>query len=114
MFILYALLGLAKLILALLLSVECEAEALNNEPESELPEIEAEPFLGEEVEDEERDRERQKPTILPPKSKKSLLPSISPSSRLIVWKLCLLFALDSGGSGLVPAYVNLLWDRTGD
>jgi hypothetical protein len=37
------------------------------------------------------------------KEKRSLLPKISKESRIVLLKLCLLFALDSLASGLVPA-----------
>lgn len=37
------------------------------------------------------------------KEKRSLLPKISKDSRIVLLKLCLLFALDSLASGLVPA-----------
>ena len=99
-FLLYALLGLLKLILAFLLGVKCEADPLP--PPADQPEAESEPFLGD---DDEELEDQQRPRVAPSKPKKSLLPSISPSSRLVLLKLCLLFALDSLGSGLVPAYV---------
>lgn len=37
------------------------------------------------------------------KEKRSILPKISKESRIVLFKLCLLFALDSLASGLVPA-----------
>jgi len=37
------------------------------------------------------------------KEKRSLLPRISKESRVVLLKLCLLFAVDSLASGLVPA-----------
>ncbi len=37
------------------------------------------------------------------KEKRSLLPKISKESRIVLLKLCILFALDSLASGLVPA-----------
>jgi MFS family permease len=41
--------------------------------------------------------------IAPVKEKRSLLPRISKESRVVLLKLCLLFAVDSLASGLVPA-----------
>lgn len=41
--------------------------------------------------------------ILAVKEKRSLLPKISKESRIVLLKLCMLFALDSLASGLVPA-----------
>jgi hypothetical protein len=37
------------------------------------------------------------------KEKRSLLPKISKESRIVLLRLCMLFALDSLASGLVPA-----------
>jgi MFS family permease len=83
-FFAYAGLGLVKLILACALSQKCEAEPkitpLNDEDSLE-------PLL--------RSDDQQK--------KKRLLPQISTESRGIVVKLCILFAVDSMASGLVPA-----------
>jgi hypothetical protein len=81
----YAVLGMIKFGLAAALSHRVEAE-------KELPahsEVDGEqaPLLANGDEQ--------------PKPKKSMLPSISSESRIIVLNLCLLFALDSLASGLV-------------
>lgn len=91
-FFAYAALGLIKFVLAALLSKKVEAE----KEVSENPEQEAvgehEPLLG----NGNMPPKKQKKTLL------SMLPDISGESRVIVLNLCLLFALDSLGSGLVP------------
>jgi MFS family permease len=84
----YAVIGLIKFCLALALSKACELEK-KVEPATD-PEVA--PLLGNRVEDEE-----------PKKSGgwlMSKLPDISAESRIIVFNLCVLFALDSFASGL--------------
>lgn len=84
----YAAFGLIKVILALALSKACEAEKKTTPP----PDTETAPLLGQVAED-----------VEPKKSKfRSLLPNISPESKVIVFNLCLLFALDAFASGLAP------------
>ena len=105
-FWIYALLGLVKLGLSLLLSEACEPEPKKQErPDPlELDSVEAEGLLS----DDENDAEstKPKPTYTPkisvPKARKSIWPEISPASRSILVKLCLLFAVDSFASGLTP------------
>ena len=84
----YALFGVIKFFLALMLSKKCEAE------KKEVPAADPEtaPLLGDGAED------------LGPKESKlrSWLPDISPDSRVIVFNLCVLFALDAFASGLAP------------
>ena len=105
-FWIYALLGLVKLGLSLMLSEACEPEPKKQERRDhlELDSVEAEGLLS----DDENDLEstKPKPTHTPkisvPKVRKSIWPEISPASRSILVKLCLLFAVDSFASGLTP------------
>ena len=87
----YAAVGLIKFGLAVALSKACEAEKKQAPP---MADPETAPLLGDGAEDEE------------PKKKQSrllsLLPEISPESRVIVANLCILFALDAFASGLAP------------
>ena len=107
MFGVYALLGLIKLGLSLMLSNKCEPEPPKQEHESaESNAFEMEGLLTDsEDESPEPGKHTSKPpaTTTPAKTKKSIWPTISPSSRVILSKLCLLFAVDSLASGLVPA-----------
>lgn len=83
----YAMAGVIKLLLAVALSKACEAEKKQPAP---LPDPETAPLLGDGA------------VILEPKKSaiRSLLPEISPESRIVVFNLCLLFALDAFASGL--------------
>ena len=103
----YALLGIIKLFLSLMLSDKCEPEPEKQERHDavELGAVEAEGLLAD---DEDEVGGTSKPKLKPQaapqlKNKKSLWPDISPSSRAILAELCLLFAVDSLASGLVPA-----------
>jgi hypothetical protein len=89
-FFAYAVIGLIKFVLAISLSQKCEAE------KKVAPERDSEttPLLG----GNGTKPKKSKPCM-------SLLPSISPESRIIVFNLCLLFALDAFASGLAPLYV---------
>lgn len=84
----YAAFGLIKLVLALALSKKCEVE------KKVVPAADPEtaPLLGNGAED-----------LEPKKSKfRSWLPEISAESRIVVFNLCVLFALDAFASGLAP------------
>ena len=97
MFFGYAVCGLIKLALALALSRNVEVD----KPEAAAqPDPETAPLLSENGVDED-------PALKKPKKRSlmSILPSISPESRIIVVNLCLLFALDAFASGLVSLYV---------
>lgn len=92
----YGCVGLIKLCFTLALSSACEAE--KKEP-SPIADPETAPLLGDEAtllgeEDEEPTKKRNWLV--------SKMPEISPESRVIVFNLCLLFALDSFASGLAP------------
>lgn len=93
-FVGYAALGMAKLVLASLLSNKVEAEK-GKQPGPAEQNTETTPLLGDAAAaPKEIPKERR--TI------KALLPEISKESRLIMVSLCLLFALDSFASGLAP------------
>jgi len=94
MFFGYGVCGLIKMALALALSRNIEAD----KPEAVTqPDPEIAPLLAENgVDEDPAPKERNKWSFA------SILPSISPESRIIVINLCLLFALDAFSSGLVP------------
>lgn len=92
MFLGYAAIGALKFLLTLLLSAECEAEPAQHKPKDR--QDETAPLLRQENEEQ---------TNAPPKeSKPGLWSSISPESRAIVFRLCILFAFDNFASGLAP------------
>ncbi|KND88846.1 putative membrane protein [Tolypocladium ophioglossoides CBS 100239] len=90
-FVGYAVLGLAKLMLALALSRAVKAD--RKPPEA--PTTETTPLLGE-------DQDAATPTKKKAKRWTALLPEISAESKGITATLCILFALDSFASGLAP------------
>ncbi|KAI9872790.1 MAG: hypothetical protein M1830_001189, partial [Pleopsidium flavum] len=110
----YALLGILKLVLALMLSEKCEVEQEKQERHEavEMGDVEAEGLLSD---DEGEEPPKQKPEPAPKakaKAKKSIWPKIGPESRSILFKLCLLFAVDSMASGLVPAsWITYFFNR---
>ena len=81
----YALIGLIKFILTLVLSKDCEAE---KQPPTANP-TETAPLLG-------LDKKPKKNNPL------SLVPQLSPESKAILFQLCILFAFDNFASGLAP------------
>ena len=91
--------GLIKFLLSLILSKKCEQEK-KDYPDNPSSNGETQPLLAENPD-----------ALSKPDSKshktaswlKSLVPSLSPESRSLVIKLCLLFAIDSIASGLAPA-----------
>ena len=96
-FFAYATFGLVKLCLTLFMSVKCEVvkedkQATSQNGSHSANPSETSPLLG-------NGNDAQKPDA----PRKSLLPSISKESRIIVTNLCLLFAIDSLASGLVPS-----------
>lgn len=95
-FFAYAVLGLIKFALALALSKKVEAE----KAETPAPvDPETAPLLRENGREngQNPDLKKKKKAILT-----SLLPNISAESRVIIFSLCWLFALDALASGLVP------------
>lgn len=112
----YALLGVVKLVLSLMLSDKCEPEPPKPSYEEvhQMDSVEAEGLLSDEEESEE---ERQNPKSLPRPSlpemkRKSIWPAFSAQTRTVVLKLCLLFAVDSLASGLVPlSWVTYFFNR---
>ena len=125
-FWIYAGLGIIKLILSLLLSEACEPEPPKQEyhevvemEERSDSEHEAEGLLsssdekdddGPEIKIESNGRPARKTQTQPssssssssPRTRRSIWPAISPSSRTTLVKMCALFAIDSLASGLVP------------
>lgn len=119
---LYALLGILKLVLALMLSEKCEVEPEKQDRHDavEMGDVEAEGLLSDADDDEDSHPPKAPPTKPAPKppapakakAKTSIWPQISPESRTILVKLCLLFAIDSMASGLVPAsWITYFFNR---
>lgn len=114
----YALLGILKLALALMLSEKCEMqqEKQDRQDAVEMGDVEAEGLLSDD-DGEDVDPPKAPPTpatkpLAPAKAKKRIWPQISPESRSILVKLCLLFAIDSMASGLVPAsWITYFFNR---
>ena len=99
-FVGYAVLGLLKLVLVLFLTNKIEAEEKRDQEEPAVSQTsETTPLLGDDAAD------GTKPPSKARRGIKALLPEISRESRGIMVSLCLLFALDSLGSGLAPLYV---------
>lgn len=107
----YAILGIVKLVLSIMLSDRCEPEPAKQEYQqvTELNDVEIENLLSS---DDENDEESPKSHPTPkPKSqfpppayqKRSIFPSISPTSVAILLQLSFLFAFDSFASGLASA-----------
>ncbi|KAL8837624.1 MAG: hypothetical protein Q9176_005541 [Flavoplaca citrina] len=106
----YAFLGIVKFILAMMLSDKCEPESPKQEYQkvTELDNIEIENLLSSSDDNENSPHHpasSQTPKPLPPmpKKKRSILPSISPTSRSILLKLSILFSFDSFASGIATA-----------
>ena len=96
-FFAYAVLGLVKLCLTFFMSVKCEVvkedkQATDQDASHSANPSETSPLLG-------SGSDVKKPEAV----RKSWMPSISKESRVIVTNLCLLFAIDSLASGLVPS-----------
>ncbi|KAL8856586.1 MAG: hypothetical protein Q9178_006815 [Gyalolechia marmorata] len=109
-FAIYALLGIVKLILAIMLSDRCESGPPEQEYQkvTELNNIEIESLLSRDDDDDiTQDQPAPKPNTksLPPLPKKNytLFPSISPTSRTTLLKLSVLFSFDSFASGVASA-----------
>jgi MFS family permease len=105
MFWIYSAVGLLNMGLSLLLSKRCEAD-----PEPKHPATEGDAFLADESDEEG--------TTSPPKvvenapKKKSKFAQISPESRPILYKLCMIMSLDSFSSGMAAySLINLYMDR---
>ncbi len=90
-FFAYAVLGLVKFFLTFFLSKGCEVEKEDQDTAGPASSSETSPLLANDA------------GYRKQKAKKSLLPSISKESIVIVTNLCLLFAVDSIASGLVPS-----------
>ena len=110
-FAIYALLGIVKLILAMMLSDRCESEPPEQEYQkvTELNDIEIESLSSRDKDDDDitQDQSAPKPNprpLLPlPKKNYASFPSISPTSRTILLKLSVLFSFDSFASGIASA-----------
>lgn len=88
----YAIIGALKFVLILALSVNCEADPAPKKNDNRRDETA--PLLAQQND--------QQPNEPPRKSRIGLLAAISPESRTIVLRLCILFAFDNFASGLAP------------
>ena len=112
----YACLGAVKLVLSLMLSDKCEPEPPKPSYQEvhQMDSVEAEGLLSDEEESEEDRQNRNIPSRapLPEMKRKSIWPAFSAQTRTVVIKLCLLFAVDSLASGLVPlSWVTYFFNR---
>ncbi|KAL9133350.1 MAG: hypothetical protein Q9175_005471 [Cornicularia normoerica] len=110
----YAVLGVVKLLLAFMLSDKCEPEQPKQEYQEvhQMDNVEAEGLLSDDEDSQEEHVASEARAPLPDMKRKSIWPAISPASRSILIKLCLLFAVDSLASGLVPlSWVTYFFDR---
>ena len=113
-FVIYSLLGIVKFLLAFLLSEKCEPEQAKQEYQEvhQMDNVEAEGLLSDDEDSQEDHVQTKARAPLPEMKRKSIWPAISPASRGILIKLCLLFAVDSLASGLVPlSWVTYFFNR---
>lgn len=105
---------MVKLLLTFMLSDQCEPELPKQEYEEvhQMDDVDHESLLSDD-ENGQEEHVRSKPRAsLPEMKKASIWPAISPASRSILIKLCLLFAVDSLASGLVPlSWVTYFFNR---
>ena len=97
-----------------MLSDKCEPEQPKPEYEEvhQMDEVESEGLLSDEDENQEEHVQPKARAPLPEMKRKSIWPAISPASRNILIKLCLLFAVDSLASGLVPlSWITYFFNR---
>lgn len=110
----YAVLGVVKLLLAFMLSNKCEPEQTKQEYQEvhQMDDVESEGLLSDGEDSHEGNVQSKARAPLPEMKRKSIWPAISPSSRSILIKLCLLFAVDSLASGLVPlSWITYFFNR---
>ncbi len=115
-FLIYAALGMVKLGLTFALTSAVEAEQMAKPQYQQVAALELEQGLLSDTDDEDEPQELAQPT--PPAKRSfsapqwhllllsrlwSLLPHISPSSRQMLWRLLLLFALDAFGGGMASS-----------
>lgn len=97
-----------------MLSDKCEPEQPKQEYQEvhQMDNVEAEGLLSDDEDSQEEHVASEARAPLPDMKGKSIWPAISPASRSILIKLCLLFAVDSLASGLVPlSWVTYFFDR---
>jgi MFS family permease len=85
----YSVFGLVKLVLAVMLSAEVEADKLERTKPTSSDPTEQTPLLGDQ-------------SIEDTRPKRRLLPQMSRDSLFVVINLCILFSLDAFSSGLAP------------
>lgn len=94
-FLAYAGLGFLNLMLTFVLSSRVELHGYEGQIAVGDSSVEEEPLISSETDS------TNEMTVM--KEKRTLLPRISRESRVVLVKLCMLFAVDSLASGLVPA-----------
>ena len=110
----YAGLGMIKLLLAFMLSDKCEPEQPKQEYQEvhQMDDVQSEDGLSDDEGTREEDARSKARAPIPELKRKSIWPAISPASRSILVKLCLLFAVDSLASGLVPlSWITYFFNR---
>ncbi|KAF3184710.1 hypothetical protein TWF225_005986 [Orbilia oligospora] len=117
-FLSYSALGITNILITSLLSIRCEDRDQNSKSHAETG-PESQPFLdnGSIVDGDGEGVDSQRIPDTPPTPPKptllqkltSLFPHITPQSRGILVKLCLLFGVDSFASGLMPASLITLY-----
>ena len=97
-----------------MLSDKCEPEQPKQEYQEvhQMDDMESEGLLSDDEDSQEAHVQSKLRAPLPEMKRKSIWPAISPTSRSILIKLCLLFAVDSLASGLVPlSWVTYFFNR---
>ena len=109
----YAVAGLVKLLLSCILSAKSEPEKKAHEASPREEDGEIRPLLdGEGLVNGNKHKPKPKSESESTSWFSSLLPSLSPESQSLVFKLCLLFAIDSIASGLVPSsWITYFFNR---
>lgn len=93
----YAVIGVCKFLLCLLLSRSCEVEGEKTRPTTTTNTEEHEPFL------QDGDENRRTNSSVVKTKSRNLLPNLSTETKSLLLKLGILFAMDSLASGLSPA-----------
>lgn len=102
-FSIYAVVGLVKLLLALLLSKECEVNGKSNPINPGTVVVtETAPLLGNGNGNEPAQQTNDDDNSKKNRKRFRLLPEISKESQVVLLQLCILFAFDNFASGLAP------------
>ena len=97
-----------------MLSDKCEPERPKQEYQEvyQMDDVQSEGGLSDDEDNREEEAQFKSRAPIPELKRKSIWPAISPASRSILIKLCLLFAVDSLASGLVPlSWITYFFNR---